>query len=318
MTVDRHPKSLKKLIREKLQETGWDFHEVSYENIERLETIDLESVFAVLLAPARNIPIQYLKQLNNCSLLQVWSSGFDKFNIRDAQSCGLVVANNHGANATSVAEHTLLLMLGVSRRAFEMHQRVIGGTWTGNDHGMSSFSLRGKTLGLLGLGRIGGLVAVRSQAFGMQVVFYDPFVEQDQAPAGVKKVSWETLLSDSDYISLHLHHTETTRGMIDETAFAQMRREPFIINASRAELIDKDSLIRALRAGKIKGLGIDAHYQEPTNAQDALWEFQNIFASPHVAGSTIDSYAETVDACIANIKIALSGEKPQGVLAASP
>lgn len=317
MTIDRHPESLKTLIREKLQATGWDFHEVSYDTVESLEEIDLESVQAVLLAPARKIPLRYMTQLTNCSLLQIWSSGYDKFNMKDAHNCGLIVANNHGANATSVAEHTMLLMLGVSRRAHEMHQRVIFGTWSGNDHGMSSFSLKGKTLGLVGLGRIGKLVAARSQAFGMQITFSDPFVTQDQAPEGVDKVSWETLLSDSDYISLHVHHTETTRGMLDEKAFAQMKREPFIINASRAELINKDSLIRALRAGTIKGLGIDAHYEEPTTAQDVLWEFPNIFASPHVAGSTVDSYAETVDACVANINLALSGEEPQGILSAA-
>lgn len=318
MTIDRHPESLKTHIRKKLHATGWDIHEVSYDNIEGLDAVDLKSVSAVLLAPARQIPPHFLRKLTNCSLLQIWSSGYDKFNIEDAHDCGLVVANNHGANATSVAEHTMLLMLGVSRRAPEMQQRVISGTWGGNDHGMSSFSMKGKTLGLVGLGRIGKLVAIRAQAFGMQVTYFDPYIEQDQAPAGVERVSWESLLRDSDYISLHVHHSEATRGMIGEAAFAQMKQEPFIINASRAELIDKDSLIRALRAGTIKGLGIDAHYEEPTSASDPLWSFPNVFASPHVAGSTVDSYAETIDACIANINLALSGEKPQGLLPTVP
>ena len=127
-------------------------------------------------------------------------------------------------------------------------------------------------------------------------------------------MDWDTLLESSDYISLHVHHNDDTRGMIDETAFSLMARKPFIINPSRAELIDRESLIRALSAGTIRGLGIDAHYDEPTSGEDRLWTFPSVFSSPHVAGSTVDSYRETVDACIDNITRAIAGQKPQGLL----
>ena len=314
MTIDRHPEELKNLIRERLHATGWNIYEVSYEEIESLGTLNLESVSGVLLAPARGIPREYLARLSSCAVMQVWSSGYDKFNIDDARALGLTVANNHGANATSVAEHTLLLMLGVSRRAPEMHSRVVSGQWAGNDHGMSSYSLKGKTLGIVGMGRIGSLVAIRAQAFGMTVIYADPAVNEPEAPAGARKVDWDTLLESSDYISLHVHHNDDTRGMIDDTAFSRMAKKPFIINPSRAELIDRESLIRALTAGTIRGLGIDAHYEEPTSAEDPLWAFSSVFASPHVAGSTVDSYRETVDACIDNITRAIAGQKPHGVL----
>jgi len=314
MTIDRHPDSLKALIRERLGATGWNIHEVSYESLESLREIDLESVNGVLLAPARRIPSEYLERLSSCSLMQVWSSGYDKFNIDDARRIGLAVANNHGANATSVAEHTMLLMLGVSRRAPEMHSRVVTGSWEGNDHGMNSYSLKGKTLGLVGMGRIGSLVAIRAAAFGMTVIFSDPYVSQEGAPNGAKKVDWETLLENSDYISLHVHHNDETRGMIDESAFSRMVRTPFVINASRAELIDRPSLLKALEERAIRGLGIDAHYDEPTSATDPLWECESVFASPHVAGSTVDSYRETIDACIDNIARAISGKEPSGLL----
>ena len=314
MTIDRHPDSLKALIRERLGATGWNIHEVSYEAMESLREIDLESVNGVLLAPARRIPSEYLDRLSSCSLMQVWSSGYDKFNIDDARRNGLAVANNHGANATSVAEHTMLLMLGVSRRAPEMHSRVVTGMWKGNDHGMNSYSLKGKTLGIVGMGRIGSLVAVRAAAFGMAVIFSDPVVTQEEAPIGARKVEWENLLESSDYISLHLHHNDETREMIDESAFSRMVQKPFIINASRAELIHRPSLLKALDERTIRGLGIDAHYDEPTSAQDPLWKYESVFASPHVAGSTVDSYQETIDACIDNIARAVSGEEPSGLL----
>ena len=314
MTIDRHPDTLRALIRERLDATGWTIHEVSYEALEGLKDVDLESVNGVLLAPARRIPPEYLERLTSCSLMQVWSSGYDKFNIDDARRIGLTVANNHGANATSVAEHTMLLMLGVSRRAPEMHSRVVTGMWEGNDHGMNSYSLKGKTLGVVGMGRIGSLVAVRAAAFGMAVIFSDPVVTQEEAPSGARKVDWGTLLENSDYISLHLHHNDETRGMIDESAFSRMVRKPFIINASRAELIHRPSLLKALGERTIRGLGIDAHYDEPTSAQDSLWKYESVFASPHVAGSTVDSYHETIDACIDNIARAVSGEEPSGLL----
>jgi phosphoglycerate dehydrogenase-like enzyme len=148
----------------------------------------------------------------------------------------------------------------------------------------------------------------------MTVIFSDPHVSQEEAPNGAKKVDWETLLENSDYISLHVHHNDETRGMVDEFAFSRMVRTPFIINASRAELIDRPSLLKALDERAIRGLGIDAHYDEPTSATDPLWKYESVFASPHVAGSTVDSYRETIDACIDNIDRAISGEEPSGLL----
>lgn len=314
MTIDRHPDTLKGLIRERLRDTGWNIHEVSYQELSTLDSLNLEEVRGVLLAPARHIPEESLQRLTNCSLIQIWSSGYDKFNFQDAKTAGLSVANNHGANAVSVAEHTVLLMLGVSRRAPEMHARVTEGKWAGNDHGMGSYSLNGKKLGIIGMGRIGSLVTTRAQAFGMSVLFFDPYVNQAEAPSGATQVTWDELLDQADYISLHVHHTDDTRGMLDERAFAKMTRQPFLINPSRAELVEKSALIEALKSGTIKGLGIDAHYDEPTSPLDDLWKFPSVFASPHVAGSTVDSYGETIDACIENLGRAIKGLAPQGLI----
>ena len=140
MTIDRHPESLRALIREQLAETGWEVFEVSYDSLEDLGTVPLEAIDAVLLAPARHFPTGYMDRLGQCKIMQIWSSGYDKFNIEDAHDRGILVANNHGSNAISVAEHTILMMLGVSRRAPEMHNRVVTGNWAGNDHGMNSYS----------------------------------------------------------------------------------------------------------------------------------------------------------------------------------
>jgi len=313
MTIDRHPESLKALIREHLTEAGYTFFEVSYDSIDQLASIPLEDIDAVLLAPARFFPVEYMDRLTKCVLMQIWSSGYDKFNIGDAKARNIPVANNHGSNATSVAEHTILMMLGVSRRIPEMHERVTSGNWAGNDHGMSSYSLSGKTLGIVGLGNIGTLVAKRAEALGMAIIFSDPGISlspEDRWP----KVDFEELLRSSDYITFHVHLSESTRGMIDKTSIGLLARRPFLINPSRAELIDRSALMSAMQGNLIKGVAIDAHYDEPTDSDDPLFRFPNVLFSPHIAGSTMDSYRDTIEACIQNIQRAVSDRVPLGTI----
>jgi len=313
MTIDRHPESLRNLIREQLAETGWGIYEVSYDSIDTIEDVPLEEIDAVLLAPARYFPSEYLDRLSQCKLMQIWSSGYDKFNIEDAHSRGIPVANNHGSNAISVAEHTILMLLGISRRAPEMHDRVITGNWAGNDHGMTSYSLSGKTLGIVGLGNIGTLVAHRAEALGMTIVFSDPGVDFSLSPRWGKK-TFDELLAHSDYITFHVHLGPETRNMINSDNVALLKKQPFLINVSRAELIEKKALLDVLESKTIRGVAIDAHYDEPTDSADGLLSHPNVFFSPHVAGSTVDSYLDTINACVLNIARAIEELPPSGRL----
>jgi D-3-phosphoglycerate dehydrogenase len=313
MTIDRHPESLKTLIRERLDSQGFEVLEASYDSLDTLSSMPLESVDAVLMAPARYFPTEHMDRLTTCKLIQIWSSGYDKFNIDNARERNIAVANNHGANAVSVAEHAIMMMLGVSRRIPEMHERVITGNWAGNDHGMSSYSLNGKTLGIVGLGNIGRLVATRAEALGMTIRYVDPNVN------GSPKGSWvasdfDTLLRVADYLSFHVHLTDTTRGMLNMGNIVQLERQPFLINVSRAELVDYDALLFALENHLVQGVAIDAHYEEPTKPDDPLFSFPNILVAPHVAGSTVDSYYDTIGACISNITRAVAGGEPSGLL----
>lgn len=313
MTIDRHPESLRALIRDRLIDAGFEVFEASYDSLDSLKTLPLESVEAVLLAPARHFPTEQMDRLTNCSLFQIWSSGYDKFNVEDARERNIPVANNHGANAVSVAEHALLMMLGVSRRIPEMHERVISGNWAGNDHGMSSYSLRGKTLGIVGLGNIGRLVATRAESFGVDIHYADPLVAQSPKESW-KRSDFETLLEVSDYLSFHVHLNESTRNMLNMDNVRNLAKRPFLINVSRAELINYNALIFALDNELIKGIGLDAHYEEPTKKGDPLLAYGNVLFSPHVAGSTVDSYRDTIDACISNIVKSVSGRTPEGLV----
>ena len=313
MTIDRHPDSLRALIREQLGETGWEVFEVSYDSLQDIESVPLEEIDAILLAPARHFPTGYMDRLTQCKIMQIWSSGYDKFNIEDAHDRGILVANNHGSNAISVAEHTILMMLGVSRRAPEMHNRVISGNWAGNDHGMTSYSLSGKTIGIVGLGNIGTLVAKRAEALGMKIIFADPGVTASPVP-GWEKQTFEELLTRSDYVTFHVHLGPETRNMINSTNIGLLKQKPFLINVSRAELIEREALLAALESQAIRGVAIDAHYQEPTEPSDKLFSFENVFYSPHIAGSTVDSYQETVRACVENIRATHQNSTTQGLI----
>ncbi len=313
MTIDRHPDSLKALIRNQLSDAGWEVYEISYDSIDSLESVPLESIDGVLLAPARHFPVQYMDRLTSCKLMQIWSSGYDKFNIDDAHARGIAVANNHGSNAISVAEHTILMMLAISRRAPEMHTRVVTGNWAGNDHGMNSYSLSGKTLGLVGLGNIGTLVAERAQALGMRIIFSDPGRPASPNPRWVKE-PFDRLVAESDYISFHVHLTPVTTGMLNSQSMRLTAKKPFLINVSRAELIDRAALAEALDLGLVRGIAIDAHYSEPTTSNDPLYQRDNVFCSPHVAGSTIDSYISTIRACLSNLGSAANAKPINGII----
>ena len=314
MTIKRHPDSLKSLVRERLRQTGWKIHEHQYDSISALEDISLEDIDGVILTPARYIPPQFLKRMTKCSLIQIWSSGYDKFNLHDAREAGLRVANNLGSNAVAVAEHTILLMLGSARRSTEMHRRVVQGSWAGNDHGMSSHSLYGKTLGIVGMGRIGSLVAARALSFGMKIVFVDPKLGEADGPTGTIRTDLESLLRMSDFISLHLHLTNETRNIINRESFSLMERQPFLVNTARAELVERDSLLEALENGAIRGLAIDAHYSEPTLSDDPMWKFPSVLGSPHIAGSTVDSYIETIEVCVKNLHDSFAGKTPRSLI----
>lgn len=314
MSVERHPDSLRTLIRDAITASGFEVIEAYYEDIDELENSPLENIEAVLMAPARHFPNQLMDRLVNCKLIQIWSSGYDKFNIADAWERKIPVANNHGANAVSVAEHTILLLLGISRRIPEMHQRVITGKWEGNDHGMSSYSLKDKTLGIVGLGNIGTLVAHRAEALGMNILFSDPNKAETLNPNWQKR-EFDDLLGEVDYLTFHVHLTESTRNMLNAANITLLKKQPFVINVSRAELIDRAALQDAMKKNLLKGLAIDAHYEEPTKVSDPLFSFPNILMSPHVAGSTVDSYIDTITACLVNIKRAISGKAVEGLLA---
>jgi len=211
--------------------------------------------------------------------------GVDNVDLAAATAAGVLVMNTPGGNSVSVAEHTLALMLAMARGIPQASASTKSGKWEkkkflGNE-------LRGKTLGIVGLGNIGQEVVRRARGFEMRIIAADPYVAPaTAADLGVELLPFEDLVAQSDYISLHVALTPETKHMINAQSIARMKPGVRIINCARGELIDHDALLDALKSGKVAGAGLDVFSTEPLPEGHPLLSAPNLIATPHIAGST--------------------------------
>ncbi len=213
--------------------------------------------------------------------------GYDNIDVAAATEKGIAVMNVPGANAVSVAELTLAMMLILARNLIKANDTTKAGKW--EKKRFKGNELMGKTLGLLGLGMVGVEVAKRAIGFGMKVIANDPkFVSDSDVPFNVKIVELEELLTQSDYISLHLPLNEDTHHMINEDALAKCKKGVRIINCARGEVIDEMALYKALQSGQVAGAALDVFENEPPK-DSPLRELPNIIMTPHIGASTIEA-----------------------------
>ncbi len=313
---ERIPQDLKELVLSYITKGDFNVDSMTYLTPDEEKINKLEVAEVVLFAPGRFLSDEIMSHAKHIKLMQMWSSGYDKFNIESAKKYGIPVANNGGANACSVAEHAILLMLAVYRWLPASHSRVVEGKWAGNSHGMDMFLFNEKTLGIIGFGNIGKQVARKVSGFDMNVVYYDvvrasPDIEKEY---NVTYMPFEELLKQSDIVTLHLHNNKTTENIIGEKELAMMKKSAVLINVSRAQLVNYDALLKALSTKQIHGAGMDVYMKEPTVAGDPLLSLPNVVATPHIGGSTNDTYKMVMERAMQNLKRACNGEKPQWVI----
>jgi D-3-phosphoglycerate dehydrogenase len=211
--------------------------------------------------------------------------GVDNVDLPAATAAGVLVMNTPGGNAVAVAEHTLGLMLCMARSIPQAITSTKSGKWEKKKF-MGS-ELRGKTLGILGLGYIGQEVAKRARGFEMKIIASDPYANPKvAADLGVSLVTLDDLYAQSDYITLHVAITKETDGMLNDAAFAKMKPGVRIVNCARGELVDEAALARAIQSGKVAGAAIDVFETEPPPAGDPLLALETVLATPHIGGST--------------------------------
>ena len=210
--------------------------------------------------------------------------GVDNVDLEAATRRGIVVMNTPGGNAVAVAEHTFALMLGLARFLHRAHSTMVAGKWEKKT--LQGTELRGKTLGIVGLGRVGVEVLRRAQAFGMKVVAHDPYVAPALAQQlNVTMVPLDELYAQSDYITLHVGITPQTTGMINADSIRKMKKGVRLVNCARGELLNEAAVVEALQSGQLGGAGLDVYSNEPLK-DSPLMTLPNVLLTPHIAGST--------------------------------
>ncbi len=258
----------------------------------------------------------YIRAGRNLKLIQLVSAGFDRINVALCRELGIPVANNGGTNAPDVAEHTLMLMLAFQRRFTELDRFVKAGQWRGIDSAQTTFTLAGKTIGIIGLGQIGQRVAALLAPFGVRILFYDaypPSVDVSDALAA-RPVTLNTLLSEADIITVHVPLNAETRNLINTHTLARMKDTALLVNTCRGEVVDEEALAAALRSGTIRGAALDVLVKEPPPSDHPLLDLDNVIFTPHTAGVTFDSFARRGAFIFANIERVAQGQAAQALV----
>ncbi|HET9804441.1 MAG TPA: phosphoglycerate dehydrogenase [Candidatus Acidoferrum sp.] len=215
--------------------------------------------------------------------------GVDNIDLQEATRRGVLVMSTPGGNAVSVAEHTFALLLALARQVPKLDAALREGRW---EKSSSGTEVRGKTLGLIGMGRIGSAVASRAEAFDMRVIAYDPYISEAAAKElQVELVPLDRLYAESDFISLHTALSPATTNMINKASIAKMKKGARIVNAARGELINEADLAEALKGGRIAGAALDVFVEEPPK-NSPLVGLPNVVSTPHIAGSTQEAQEE--------------------------
>jgi D-3-phosphoglycerate dehydrogenase len=302
------------LVTDKVSESGL----APLRKDERFEIVKIDDssdpAFAEALPRAQGLIVRSATKvrqdlLDRASSLRVIGRagvGIDNIDLSAATGRGIAVMNAPAGNTVSAAELTLALILSIVRRVSEADASVRAGEWARSR--FKGAELRGRTLGLVGAGRIGGEVATRCRAFGMNVVVFDPYLTTERAAElRVEPAELDEVLARADVLSLHVPLTDATRGMIDADALARMKRGSFLVNVARGGVVDEDALADALESGHLAGAALDVFAREPLEAESRLRKAPNLVLTPHLGASTSEAQelvaseiSETVRAALAD------------------
>lgn len=297
-----------------------DIHLVSYTGSSKEELVEAVSDAYVIIGDYTNniaMDTEVIRAATECVFIQQPSTGFQHIDVDEAARRGISVANIAGANTFAVAEHAIMLILACLKKlplAWEKTKRC---EWAQDEmslHGV--FELHGKTLGIIGMGRIGKEVARRAKPFELQVIYHDlaQLLPKEEQELGITYRTLDEIIKESDIITIHVPLTPQTEKMIDAERIATMKSSAIIVNVSRGAIVDEAALAQALKEGRIKGAGLDVFQEEPIRQGNPVLDAPNIILTPHIAGATNESRVRIIDMTIDNVSRVLAGQEPINVV----
>ncbi|MDX1417800.1 MAG: phosphoglycerate dehydrogenase [Candidatus Promineifilaceae bacterium] len=286
-------------------------HDITYDLITGLRKDELLAIVAqydaLIVRSGTQIDAEILKAANNLQVIGRAGIGVDNVDLAAATRAGIIVMNTPGANSIATAEFTIALMLDISRHTAPASASLASGEWKRTEY--VGTELFGKTLGIIGFGQVGRLVAERALAFGMEVLALDPYVSEEVArQMGVTLVDLEDLLPESDYLTLHTTYLPETADIINVETISQMKDGVVILNTARGRLIDDHALADALKSGKVKAAAIDVYREEPPRKSNPLLGLPNVLHTPHLGASTTESQRAVATQIVQQVIAALRGQ----------
>jgi D-3-phosphoglycerate dehydrogenase len=261
-----------------------------------------------MIAGLDEISGQVIEAADRLRVIARYGVGLDRVDLEAAKRKGVVVTNTPGANAVSVAELTVGLMICLARHIVTANKRTKAGEWPR----LNGTTLTGKTIGLIGLGSIGSQVARMLSGFNCRIMGYDPAVgSREAADLGVEWMERDEVIRCADFLSLHLPATPATENLLNRQMFAMMKDGAYLVNTARSELIDEDALIEALESGKIAGVALDTFRHEPPGANHPLLQYEKVLATPHTGSHTDDSTNAMGRIALNDCLAVLRGDEPQ-------
>ena len=274
----------------------------------------IKDIDGLICFPYDKISQETMDLAENLKVISTYSVGFDHIDIKHAKKKKIRVGYTPEVLTDATADLAFSLLLDCLRRTSEGDRIIRDGKWKViyGAHDYVGLDLQGKTLGILGLGRIGGTLAKRAKAFDMKLVYHNRnrISKSKEKSLGIKHVSFEKLITQSDIISIHVPHTKETEHMFDKKTFRKMKKSAFLINTARGKIVNEKDLAIALKKKIIAGAGLDVFETEPINKKNPLTKLENVVLAPHIGSSTKETRAKMAEITVKNLNLGMNGKKP--------
>ena len=274
----------------------------------------IKDIDGLICFPYDTISKEIIKKGKNLKVISTYSVGFDHIDTEYSKKKKIRVGYTPEVLTNATADMAFSLLLDITRRTTEGDRNIRNTKWK-KIYGAFDYvgiDLQGKTIGILGLGRIGSTLAKRAKAFDMKIIYHNRkhVVRSKEKSLDVKYVSFEKLITESDFISIHVPHTKETEGLFNMKVFKKMKKSSFLINTSRGKVVNEKDLVIALKKRVISGAGLDVFEKEPIKKNHPLVKLQNIVLTPHIGSSTKETRIKMAEITVKNLNLGINGKKP--------